>query len=179
MNDKPGPLRLIESILLLLPMRLALGGMFIFAAWVKLSTPQLFANSIKAFKIIDLESGDQVVELLTFALPWSEGICGVLLILGLFTRPAAALISVQLLVFIGAIISVLYRKMDVSCGCFGEYDWPCTGDSLSMCHVWRDVVMLIPALILTLRGGGVLALDWPLGRSERARRRPERAPDLD
>ncbi len=183
MSEHASPLRVIGSILLLV-LRLALGGMFVFAAWVKLSSPQEFAFSIKAFEIIGVESGEHVIKLLTFALPWAEMICGVLLILGLFTRSAAGLVSVQLLLFIAAIGSVLYRKLDVECGCFGEYDWPCGGKDaegkplvIGMCHIWRDVVMLAPALVLMLFGGGIFALDWPRLRSERANAPLARAPE--
>ena len=174
MSERVGALRLVESLLLLLPFRLLLGGLFVFAAWVKLSNPQAFAFAIKAFDIIPLESGEHVIKVMTFALPWAEGICGVLLILGLFTRPAAGLLSLQLVVFIGAIVSVLARGMHTECGCFGKYDWPCEGAKITMCHVWRDVAMLVPAVYLTLRGGGVLALDWP---RERGGRGPGRAQD--
>ena len=166
MSDKTGPLSLIESVVMLAPLRLVLGAVFVFAAWTKLSNPQDFAIAIKAFDLLDPETGGQVIKLMAFALPWAEGICGVLLLLGLFTRPAAALVSVQLLVFTGAIISVLVRDIDVECGCFGDSDWPCGGEDeegkprvMGLCHVWRDVVLLGGALILTWRGGGVLALD--------------------
>ncbi len=174
MSEHVSPLRVIASILLLV-LRLALGGMFVFAAWVKLSGPQEFAFSIKAFDIIGVESGEHIIKLLTFALPWAEMICGVLLILGLFTRSAAGLLSVQLVVFIAAIASVLYRGLDVECGCFGKFDWPCGSlgpadrpSVIGMCHIWRDVVMLVPALILMIFGGGILALDWPRERCGRS-----------
>ena len=186
MSDKPGPLRLLESVVLLLPLRLALGGLFIFAAWVKLSNPQDFAISIKAFEILDPKTAGPVIQLATFALPWAELICGVLLILGLFTRPAAALLALQLVVFTAAIASVLYRKLDVECGCFGDYDWPCGGVDaegkprvLGMCHIWRDLALLVPALILTFRGGGVLALDWRRERRQRCEFAPAPAPEDD
>lgn len=186
MSSNPGPLRVVESLLLLTPLRLALGGMFVFAAYVKLKNPQSFADSIKGFKIFDLETSSHLVTMMTFALPWAEMICGVLLILGLFTRAAAALVAVQLVAFIAAIASVLYRDLNVSCGCFGEFDWPCGGEDsegkknpIGWCHIWRDVVMLVPALILTLRGGGVLALDWPRERGQRSEFAPDEAPAED
>ncbi len=172
MSRPVSALRVVESIVLLLPLRLALGGLFLFAAWVKLfskpltdtiidSPAQSFAESIKAFKIIPVESGEHVIKVLTFGIPWAEAVCGLLLVLGLWTRAAATLISLQLLAFTLAIVSVIARSMEVECGCFGEYDWPCEG-AMGWCHVGRDVVMLVAALVLVWRGSGVLGLDHPI-----------------
>jgi len=164
--------RWIESIAVLTPLRLLLGGLFLLAAWAKLfSNPmagslvdnpaQTFAESIKAFKIIPVDGGEHVIRLLAFTIPWAELICGALLILGLWTRAAATLVSVQLLVFTGAILSVIVRNLDVTCGCFGKFEWPCTGP-MGWCHVARDVALLAMALILAWRGSGVLGLDHPM-----------------
>ncbi|MEZ6242208.1 MAG: DoxX family protein [Phycisphaerales bacterium] len=180
MSKPVSALRWIESIVLLAPLRLALGAIFLFAAWVKLfskpvtntiidSPAQAFAESIKAFKIIPVDGGEQVIKLLTFSIPWAEAICGVLLILGLWTRAAATLLSAQLFLFTIAIVSVIARKMEVSCGCFGEYDWPCTGP-MGWCHVWRDLALLAVALLLAWRGSGVLGLDHPMEARAAGRR---------
>lgn len=148
-------MRALESAVLLI-VRVALGAMFVFAAWMKLKNPQAFADAVLAFKVF--EGADHLAVLTTFVVPWMEMICGVLLIVGLWSRAAAIALCVQLLVFTGGIISVLVRKMDVTCGCFGEYEWPCSGP-VSMCHVGRNTVLLIGMGLLAWRGGGVVGLD--------------------
>lgn len=168
---KPSPPRgCAESLALLLPLRLVLGGLFLFAAWNKLfanpfakssieNPAQAFAESIQAFRILPVESAGTLIKLLTFTIPWAEAIAGLLLVVGLFTRAAATLISFQLVIFTAAILSVIFRGIDTPCGCFGKFDWPCTGNVMGWCHVWRDVVMLLMGLILAWRGGGLGALD--------------------
>jgi uncharacterized membrane protein YphA (DoxX/SURF4 family) len=140
-----------------LPSRLILGGLFVFAAWMKLSNPQAFADSVLAFKIIP-EKAEHLSTLTTFVVPWIEMIAGVMLIVGLWARAAALVLSLMLVVFIVGIASVLYRHMDVSCGCFGKFEWPCRGN-LGYCQIGRDVAMLAMGLIVVARGPGPLAID--------------------
>lgn len=137
--------------------RLALGGLFIFAAYMKLKSPQSFAISVKAFDIFDA-STDHLTILTTFVVPWTEMVAGVLLVIGLWTRASALVLSAMLVVFIAGITSVLYRKMDVACGCFGKFEWPCRGN-LGMCQIGRDLVMLAMGVVVVLKGPGPLAID--------------------
>lgn len=148
-------MRALETAVLLI-VRVALGALFMFAAWMKLKNPQAFADSVLAFKIFG--QADHLVVLTTFVVPWLEMICGVLLVLGLWSRAGALALCAQLLIFTGGIISVLVRKLDVTCGCFGEYEWPCTGP-VAMCHVGRNAVLLLGMSLLAWRGGGVAGLD--------------------
>ena len=73
---------------LVLLFRVLLGGLFIFAAVMKLSSPAAFALAIAAFKIIP-EHADHLTKLAAYAVPWIELTCGVCLILGLWARSAA------------------------------------------------------------------------------------------
>jgi putative oxidoreductase len=139
--------------MLALAARVALGGMFAFAAYNKLANPQEFAFSVKAFKILP----DHLAVLATFVLPWLEMICGVLLIGGVWTR-AAALVGVgQLALFIGGIISVLERGLNVKCGCFGKYDLFCSGP-LGWCNVGQNAMFVAIGLVILATGPGRLAL---------------------
>jgi len=149
--------------------RLTIGGLFIFAALAKLLPagkhdlfgttvetigPQQFFFSIRAFELLP----DHLARVGTFAIPWTEGLCGVFLILGLWTRSAAWILSLALAAFIAAIISAIQRHLSVSCGCFGSFKLFC-GDVLGWCNVWQDAVMLALALIPALCGPGFLAID--------------------
>lgn len=148
----------ILDILLVTPVRIALGALFVFAAFLKLKDPQSFAEAIKAFKVFDLDTASHLVVMAAFTVPWLEMLCGILLIFGLWTRAAALALTALLLAFTAGIISVLIRHLDVSCGCFGNYEWPCKGN-VGYCHILRNSTLLAAALLLLWRGAGPLALD--------------------
>ncbi len=139
----------------LVVVRLFLAALFAYAAVLKLQNPQAFANSVKAFEILP----DHLTTLTTFAVPWTEVVIAACLILGLWTRAAAALLAVVLIVFIYAISSVLIRHLSVSCGCFGEAAKGICGDKLGWCNVIQNSVLLVLTLTVALGGPGTLSLD--------------------
>lgn len=150
-------MRALEAVLLT-PVRLGLGGLFCFSGYVKLSNVQTFADSVKAFRIFDLDKVEHLAVLTTYTVPWLEMLSGVLLVLGLWSRPAALAIAGQLIAFTIGILSVLGRGLEIKCGCFGDYEWPCAGP-IATCHVFRNVFLLMCASVLVWRGGGPLGLD--------------------
>lgn len=137
------------------PCRVILGGLFVFAGTVKLMNPQLFQQSISAFKV---GAPDHLVVLATFSLPWTELLVGVALILGLWTRAASALLSLILIAFVALLSSVLIRKMDVSCSCFGKFEVPCPS-KVGACQLIRNAVLLTMTGIVFFFGPGPLAID--------------------
>ena len=152
---------------LLLILRLILGGLFIFAASVKLSDPQGFFDSIHAFKLpayfsqnLGLHMGDaaHLERLATFAVPWLELLAGLALVFGYCTRGAALVLSALLVFFLFGIYTVLARKMDVTCGCFGKFEIPCQG-AIGWCHVGRNTVLLAFGLTILSGGSGRFALE--------------------
>ena len=147
-----------ESILLQLPLRLALGGLFCLAAVSKLQDPQTFAEAIKAFQVVDHVRLGHLVATAAFVIPWVELVAGVMLILGLWTRAASLTIGLALLAFIAGLVSVIARGLDASCACFGNLNLFC-GKAVGACQVIRNTVMLLPAFYLAWRGSGRLCLD--------------------
>ena len=145
----------------LLVVRLLLAGAFGFAAYQKLIGPQAFAGAIKAFKT---GVPDELVIKAAFMIPWTEAIAAASLLLGLWTRAGALLLSLALLVFIGAIVSVIARGMtDVECGCFGDYSWPC-GVKVGWCQLWRNAVLIALTIAVVVAGPGRYSLDARLAR---------------
>ena len=61
---------------------------------------------------------DALNYLVAATLPYVEFLAGVLLLLDVRVRPALVVIGGMNLVFIGALISVLARGLDIDCGCF-------------------------------------------------------------
>lgn len=149
----------VESILLQLPLRVGLGGAFVFAGYTKINGVQSFANAIKGFQIVDAEQHGYLIQSAAYTMPWVEMIAGVLLVLGLWTRASAAVIWILLAGFTAALIHVILdESISADCSCFGDLNLVCSS-TVGWCQVIRDLIMLVPATYLVWRQGGFLALD--------------------
>ncbi|TVS08316.1 MAG: DoxX family membrane protein [Phycisphaerales bacterium] len=153
----PAIVALDSSVLLIL--RLLLAGVLLYAAWLKLKDPasaQKFANAIAAYKILP----NHLVIVSTFAFPWLEAIAAVLLVLGVWTRAAAAVAGLLFVAFIGAIGSAMLRESVslTTCGCFGERSLLCTGPP-SWCHIAQNAGLTAICVYLLWRGSGVVGID--------------------
>lgn len=146
------------------PLRIGLGSIFLAAAWFKLrppkndfalSGPQDFSNAIKAFK---LGLPDFGVRFATSAVPWTEAICAVLLILGLWTRAAAALIAAMTTLFTVLVASAIMRDLNIKCGCFGERGLICSGP-VDWCKVLENGLLIAAALALMLTRTHAVSVD--------------------
>ena len=150
----------------LLVVRLALAGLFAFAAYQKLKSPAAlleFRQAIEAFKLIDPDKGAHLIMVATYAIPWAEALCALLLVLGLWTRAVALLLTLALAGFVAAILSALDRGLSFPCGCFGKINWPCSAEKLTMCGVYRNAAIAAPALYLLIRGAGAFGADRLFG----------------
>lgn len=148
-----------ESILLQFPLRVALGGVFAFAAYTKIGGVQSFANAIKGFQVVDADKHGYLIQSAAYMMPWVEMIAGVLLVLGLWTRASAVVIWIMLVGFTAVLIHVILdESISADCSCFGDMNIVC-GSSVGWCQVIRDVILLVPCSYLVWRQGGFLALD--------------------
>jgi len=128
-----------------LVLRIALGGIFVYAAWVKLREPwQLFALAIDSYRILPLWA----VEWTARTLPWLELAVGLGLIIGRGLRVSATVTSLLLLMFIGLLVRAKLKGMEISCGCFGA------SEPLTWWTVLRDSGMLAVSLLLTAMAFG-------------------------
>ncbi len=168
---------------ILLALRLALGGLFVLAAYQKLfSGPfasQTFSESIRAFRVVE---DVELVRLATFMIPWVELFAGLALILGLWTRAAAMVIGLLLSVFISGIVSVELRGLVADCSCFGKYKLLCGNEAIPLfkgtkpvgwCKVGEDAAMALMAAALWAHGGGIVALDRLCGGRKARTSRPK------
>ena len=120
-------------------LRFALGIIFLYAAWTKISEPwELFAMGIDSYQVLPLKW----VELVARTLPWVEAAIGVLLIAGVFMRTATVATTALLGVFFVLMVRAYAKGMQINCGCFG------TGDPISWKTLLRDGSMLAAALVL-------------------------------
>jgi uncharacterized membrane protein YphA (DoxX/SURF4 family) len=84
-----------------------------------------------------------------------------LLIIGLLSRFAAVIAMLSSLSFIIANSVVLYRGLNLECGCFGQAAVLQTRDALII-----DCVMLIVAFLILIHKGEFLSLDSLLFRKK-------------
>jgi len=99
--------------------RIILGVVFIYAAVLKIASPQEFADRIAAYQILPLA----VINLLALGLPLFEFACGLLVLTGFFFRVGVLGILGLLVVFIVAAVAALFRGLSIDCGCFGPHLW--------------------------------------------------------
>lgn len=123
-----------------LALRVALGAIFIYAAWIKLRDPwQMFALSIDSYQLLPMWA----VRFVARTLPWLEMALGVLVVAGVWLRFSATAVSVLLLGFFGLLVRAWILHMEISCGCFGP------GEVVSWRTLLRDGSMLAGSLVLT------------------------------
>lgn len=103
----------IDFVMLL---RIALGGIFIYAAVPKIADPVAFAGSVAAYRILPYFWNYVAAAVL----PFLELICGILLVLGIRVRTGALIIGALNLVFMVALASAIVRGLDIDCGCFRQ-----------------------------------------------------------
>lgn len=137
--------------------RLAVGAVLIGAGALKAAAPaEEFAVIIEAYGLVSM---DAAMTLAAF-LPWIELLAGWSLLLGLFSRAAAAVAGAQFSVFIIALLSLKARGIELpNCGCFGGGLHPSPSQTLLL-----DAAMLAACLWLWRRGPGRLSLDNWSGR---------------
>ena len=136
---------------LTLAVRILVGMLFVTAGALKIGHFNELAAAIAGFRIVP----QPLIGPLAVFLPFFEAGLGLYLIAGLFTKAAAAVAALQLLVYSSAIASAVLRHLPANCGCFGPQDnapadWP---------HVLVDLALAAVCAILAWRAPGIFALD--------------------
>jgi uncharacterized membrane protein YphA (DoxX/SURF4 family) len=134
---------------LLLLARVALGVIFIYAAFTKLyfnggwhfgDYHFFFGMVISSYNILPIWA----VEWAARILPWFELLLGILLIAGVGLRWTGLIACALLLLFIGAMTRAYMQGLEIMCGCFGN------NEKLGPLTLLRDSSMLIPAIGVTI-----------------------------
>ncbi len=129
--------------------RVALGAIFLYAAYSKLYFDGawhlhdyhfFFAMAIDSYKMLPLS----VVEWMARILPWFELLLGALLIIGIGVRWVGSITTALLLVFIGAMTRAKILGLEINCGCFGN------NEKLGTATLIRDSSLLVLALAVTI-----------------------------
>lgn len=140
--------------------RLVLGGVFLVAGALKVTTPEAMAKATQAYQVLPHDLAAYV----GYALPTIEIILGLLLLLGLFTRVAAVLTSLLLVAFVVGIAQAWARGLSIDCGCFGGGGTVAADETNYLQRLLEDVGLLACGLWLTLRPGARLSLDRAMFR---------------
>ncbi len=119
--------------------RVILGGIFLWASWDKILAPDAFAQIIENYQLLP----DALIPVAAVLLPWVEAVCGLCLITGFGAGGAALIVSVLMVVFIGALTINLFRGIDVNCGCFSV---DVTEPGNTPLEIARDGVILAGAI---------------------------------
>lgn len=106
--------RIIDNDILTLIVRLALGGVFLYAAYFKIVDPQVFAKSIWFYHMVP----GSMINAMAIVLPWLELLCGLGIILGFFYRGSVFWINLLVVMFLVALSVAVSRGISIDCGCF-------------------------------------------------------------
>ena len=126
--------------------RLALGGVFIYAGWLKAVAPaEEFAYAIETYKVVP----PGLAMLAAQAVPWIEIYFGMFLAAGVFVRYSAFCLGAAVIGFEALLLQAIIRKLPVtSCGCFGSSH----NNSLQY-EFYQNLVLLALALPAWKYGG--------------------------
>lgn len=128
--------------------RLALGAIFVYAAFTKLyfnggwhldDYQFFFAMAINSYNMLPMWA----VVGAAWVLPWLELGLGALLIIGAGLRWTGLIASGLLVVFIGVITRAMILGLEINCGCFGN------NEKLGTVTLLRDTGLLLLALAVT------------------------------
>lgn len=129
---------------------IALGALFIYASHDKILAPRDFARIIYHYRLAGPSAalGFVPANLLATVLPWVELVCGVLLIVGLWRREAAALTALMLVMFVFAVGWALFHGIDIkNCGCFSVSS---EGRAAGIKLILGDLGLLLAAVYLVV-----------------------------
>ncbi|MCH9031916.1 MAG: DoxX family membrane protein [candidate division Zixibacteria bacterium] len=140
--------RLIDNPQLILLLRLAVAGIFIYAAYSKILDPAAFAKSVNNYHIIP----GPAVNIFALTLPWIELVAGLGILLGFWRRASSLLINLMLVVFTMAVLIAISKGINIDCGCFTQNP-EVAGDMWGV--VWRDlgfIALALPLLFSNAKG---------------------------
>lgn len=135
--------------------RLVVGGVWIWAGWLKVGDTPASVSAVRAYQLLPYGLAETVGRLL----PMLELVIGVALVLGLVTRVTGAVSALLQVAFIIGIASVWARGLSINCGCFGDGGADPNAISRYPWEIARDVALLLASAYLAWRPRTALSLD--------------------
>jgi len=96
--------------------RLGLGGVLLYAGYLKAFSPDKSMMAVRAYEILPI----WLANVMGIVLPWLEMGAGLLLIVGIAVRYVAIFGAALMIAFIIAIAQAWARGLSIDCGCFGD-----------------------------------------------------------
>ncbi len=137
--------------------RLFLGVVLVYAGLTKVGHPLTSQRAVQAYELPFLSS--DVAGWIGLALPFLEIVLGVLLVLGIFTRPAAVVSTVLMVVFVIGIAQAWARGLTIDCGCFGGGGQIGASDTKYPQEIARDASFALAGAWLWWRPRTLASLD--------------------
>ena len=133
--------KILHSPVVLMVLRVALAGIFIYASWEKIIYPDAFASIVEGYKVLPVA----VVPLVAIWLAWTELVAGAVLLAGVWTRAVGLLLSFLMFVFIAGLVQAMGRGIDIQCGCFSLDP---EAAARSWASLWQEFLLLAACLWL-------------------------------
>lgn len=131
---------------LCLVIRLALGGMFLYAGLIKASASEQFALALVPFTFVPTGWIDALAATIAYA----EIAAGLLILVPRVYPLGAAAIACLAALFIGVLGWALANGIVVDCGCFGRDEEPSAAKMWAA--VLRDIAILAGAALVLIHG---------------------------
>ena len=135
--------------------RVVTGGVWVVAGALKLPDPAASVRAVRAYDLLP----EAIVPTVGHLLPVVEVVVGLLLLVGLLTRPAAVVSSLLFVAFIVGISAAWARGMSIDCGCFGGGGFDADAREKYPWEIARDVGLLAASAWLVVRPSARLSLD--------------------
>lgn len=140
--------------------RLVVGGVLLVAGGLKLADLTSAVQSVVAYQLFPYE----LARFIGTTLPVVEVAVGLLLVLGLLTRPTAAAAGLLLLAFVLGIASAWARGLSIDCGCFGTGGPVAPEDTRYLSEILRDLGLLLLSGWLVVRPRTLFSVDEHLAK---------------
>lgn len=139
--------------------RLGLAAVWVVAGAAKVGDLAESVRAVRAYRLLP----EAIAPVVGAALPFVEIALGLLLLVGLGTRVAAATSTLLLLAFVVGISAAAARDLRIDCGCFGGGGQLGAGqDPAYTVELLRDVGLLIVSVLLAVFPRSRWALDGVL-----------------
>ncbi|MGG5257296.1 MauE/DoxX family redox-associated membrane protein [Phycicoccus avicenniae] len=135
--------------------RLFLGAVLVYAGAVKVGHPLTSQRAVQGYEILPYD----LAGFIGLALPFLEIVLGVLLVLGLFTRPVAVVATLLMVVFVIGIAQAWARGLTIDCGCFGGGGKIGANETKYPQEIARDAVFALAGAYLWWRPRSLASLD--------------------